>query len=307
MSYREEALVFECQGDRLLGIVALPGQEIADTGVVVVVGGPQYRAGSHRLFTLLARHLAANKVPSLRFDYRGMGDSEGDPRGFEVLNDDLDAAMNAFRDACPRVRRIVIWGLCDAASAALLYCAQGPHVAGLVLANPWVHTERRAAQARLHHYYLGRLLQRSLWEKLLSREIPIMKTLGDLLGSFRKALGGPRRTRGNHAATPEGTDDARTDDGVFVDNMLAGLANFDGPVLFILSGNDLTAAEFSSLVSRDRGWKKACKRENVRFLRLAEATHTFSSAVWRNEVAEATLSFVEHMNIGSVDAHAKPR
>ena len=45
----------------------------ASRGMLIVVGGPQYRAGSHRQFTLLARDVAATGVPTMRFDYRGMG------------------------------------------------------------------------------------------------------------------------------------------------------------------------------------------------------------------------------------------
>ena len=44
--------------------------------MVIVVGGPQYRAGSHRQFTLLARHIAAAGYPVLRFDARGCPELE---------------------------------------------------------------------------------------------------------------------------------------------------------------------------------------------------------------------------------------
>jgi len=76
MPHVEEALVFDCGGSSLIGV--LSGAALAaERGVLIVVGGPQYRAGSHRQFTLLARHLAERGVPTLRFDYRGMGDSDG--------------------------------------------------------------------------------------------------------------------------------------------------------------------------------------------------------------------------------------
>jgi len=52
----ERFLTFDCDGDACIGVLATgraPGA--ARTGVVIVVGGPQYRVGSHRQFTLLAR------------------------------------------------------------------------------------------------------------------------------------------------------------------------------------------------------------------------------------------------------------
>ena len=74
MNYAEQALVFDCAGERMLGIVAIPEAAQA-TGVLILVGGPQYRVGSHRQFLLLARRLATDGIAAMRFDFRGMGDS----------------------------------------------------------------------------------------------------------------------------------------------------------------------------------------------------------------------------------------
>src|SRR4030095_1965420 len=138
MSLDERALTFHCEGDPLVGV--LSGATLtAARGVLIVVGGPQYRSGSHRQFTLLARHLAEQGVPSLRFDYRGMGDSGGAPRTFENVRSDIRCAVNAMCDVLPGMKDVVIWGLCDAASAALLYAHQDARVSGVVLLNPWVH------------------------------------------------------------------------------------------------------------------------------------------------------------------------
>lgn len=90
-------------------------------GVLIIVGGPQYRVGSHRQFVLLSRRLAGEGYPAMRFDYRGMGDAGGAMRSFEDVRADIGAAIEAFQRAVPSLRRIVLWGLCDAASAALLY------------------------------------------------------------------------------------------------------------------------------------------------------------------------------------------
>ena len=76
MNGTEQALSVECRGESLLGVLHLPITP-RDLGVIVVVGGPQYRAGSHRQFVLLARALADAGHAVLRLDVRGMGDSTG--------------------------------------------------------------------------------------------------------------------------------------------------------------------------------------------------------------------------------------
>ena len=76
----------------LTGILSQP-EQASDTTVIVVVGGPQYRVGSHRQFLQLARHLARQGYPVLRFDGRGMGDSSGLLRSFEEIDDDIGAAI----------------------------------------------------------------------------------------------------------------------------------------------------------------------------------------------------------------------
>ncbi|MFY7949699.1 MAG: hydrolase 1, exosortase A system-associated, partial [Gemmatimonas sp.] len=144
----ETPLLFTCQGQRLVGVLGTPqhsdepggGPGAPRPAVLIVVGGPQVRAGSHRQFVELARALAAAGHPVLRFDVRGMGDAEGEPRSFEALDDDLAAAIDALVRACPQAPGVLLWGLCDGASASLLYLRRrpDPRVKGLALANPWV-------------------------------------------------------------------------------------------------------------------------------------------------------------------------
>jgi hypothetical protein len=99
-TYLESALVFECGGERLLGVISRPARP-ARAGIVIVVGGPQYRIGSHRQFLLLARDLARAGFAVMRFDYRGMGDSEGQTCSFEAVDDDIAAAIDAFVPGWP--------------------------------------------------------------------------------------------------------------------------------------------------------------------------------------------------------------
>ena len=278
----EQAVVFDCNGDRLVGVVH--GAGAAEQGVLIVVGGPQYRVGSHRQFLLLARYLAAQGVPVMRFDYRGMGDSDGAIRRFDSVDDDIRAAMNSFFHHSPGLKSVMLWGLCDAASAALLYAHRDVRVERLVLLNPWVHTEIAEARAYLRHYYVRRLFDRGLWRKLLRGEFKFRESIASILG-FIKTSRSASNTETAVAAEACGED--------YIERMHGGLTRFAGPVGIILSGDDLTAAEFRDLVERSQKWKKLMRSKGVELHHIPDANHTFSREAWRDEVARQTLYWVK--------------
>ena len=280
----EQALVFQVAGEDLLGIVH-HGASDARRGVLVVVGGPQYRVGSHRQFLLLSRHLATAGIPVLRFDYRGMGDSGGAQRDFERVEQDLRAAIDAFTAELPQLREIVIWGLCDAASAALMYAGRDARVSGLVLLNPWVRTEEGLAKAYLKHYYLSRITSRDFWAGLLRGKLNPVAAARGLWQVLGKAIG--RRATASSQASIAGQDvvaTART--GSLPARMADGWNDFEGRILLSLSGDDLTAAEFRDAAGNLPESRSA---EQVRVSRRdLRRNHTFSRRAWRDRVAEWT-------------------
>ena len=281
VTWREQAVVFVCEGCRLIGIVTLP-ETAALAGVVIVVGGPQYRAGSHRQFTLLARHLAEQGIASIRFDYRGMGDSEGEMRNFEVVDADIRAAVETLQTHVPSLQRIALWGLCDAASAALYYAPTDPRISDLVLLNPWVHSPAGAARVQLKHYYLSRLMQRSFWAKLLSGKLRLGESAQSLASATRLA---------SPDATSAPTDPRHGGPG-YVDRMFEGLRQFRGNILFLLSGNDFTAKEFVALTQSDKRWKKTCRSAKIKHETVKDANHTFSARTWRAQVETHTAQWI---------------
>lgn len=290
MTPREAPIVFHCGGEPLLGIVH-HGAAGARVGVLIVVGGPQYRVGSHRQFVLLARHFAAAGVPAMRFDYRGMGDSGGAYAGFESLDADIAAAIDAFRATCPRVEEIVLWGLCDAASAILFYAHRDPAVRGIVIVNPWVRTVAGGAKAYLKHYYGARILDGSFWRKVLAGEFDARKSLRALLRLIAQA--GSRASEAGSAAER----DARSPPDISLrstlpERMAEGLRRYRGPVLLFISGKDLTAREFEDAVAASALWKRLLSDARVTRIELAEADHTFSRQDWRDLVGRETLRWI---------------
>lgn len=277
MKFVERAICFFCHDSWLVGILSLP-EQTASRGVLIVVGGPQYRAGSHRQFTLIARDLAAQGVPVMRFDYRGMGDSEGDARPFDAVDDDIQAAVNYFCAAIPAMNELIIFGLCDAASAAIFYAHQDERIRGLILINPWVRTEQGIAKAYIKHYYLRRLFEVDLWRKIFRAQFRYTVTIRSFIQLLKTSFLSKRRVNISKMEEGEGMI-------ALPDRMLDGFNRFKGQVLVILSGNDLTAREFSDLVARSPKWKAALKSSRVSRLELANADHTFSRRDWREQVS----------------------
>jgi exosortase A-associated hydrolase 1 len=289
VAFRESGLVFPCGGERLVGVLACPAEPAA-TGVLVIVGGPQYRAGSHRQFVHLSRHLAGHGIACMRFDYRGMGDSTGAMRTFESVDDDIRAAVDAFLAAVPSVRSVVLWGLCDGASAACFYAPTDPRVAGLILANPWVRTQETQARTYLKHYYLKRVIELSFWRKLLSGEVRVR----DSAASLGAALAASRQ----QARTSEPPADLRTLP--LPERMAHSVRVFGGGITVLLSGNDYTAAEFKEAMGTSKLWQDRLAQRDALIREFAHADHTFSRADWKRQVAEASVGVLAGYAVRSI-------
>ena len=278
MRVQESAHVFQCGEAQLVGIAHRPAR-MRSLGVVVVVGGQQYRAGAHRQLVLLARTLAEQGFPVFRFDYRGMGDSGGSPRSFDSIKDDIHAAMDCFQEQCPNLNKIVLWGLCDGATAAAWYAHEDRRVAGLVLVNPWMRSEQGAAKAQLTHYYPRRLMSWEFWTKLARGGVNPLRAACALLHSARTALTS-KMWAGKQAQCG------------ITERTASALDRFPRAVLTILSGNDLTAAEFADAVRGSRRWQSLFRQKRFVRWELGEADHTFSRHAWREKLAARTVEWM---------------
>jgi len=231
---------FACNGDRL---VATLDQGSGTTGLLLVTGGNELRAGAWAGQAQFAARVATAGYPVLRFDRRGCGDSEGVNAGFAGSADDIVAAVAKLRAECPHVTRVVAMGNCDAASALML--AGGAGCDGLILSNPWTF-ETQADEAppeAVRNHYRGRLADWNAIKRLLTGQVALGPLLRSLISAAKPA--------------PPPSSLLRT--------MTDGVATFAGPIRFLIAAKDRTGLAFASV------WDKSDPR-----VRHADAaTHSF--------------------------------
>jgi exosortase A-associated hydrolase 1 len=233
---------FDCLGSALAGSLdEAPGT----TGLLIVTGGNETRAGAFSSQASLAAEIAAAGHPVLRFDRRGVGDSDGVNFGFRDESDDIAAALGAFRAECPSLRRVVAFGNCDAASALML--AGGAGFDSLVLSNPWTYEDHQAdappPPSTIRARYAAKLKNPREVLRLLSGKVNFAKLARGLASA---------------ASRPPAS-------GLAAD-MKAGLAGFAGSVRILIAARDRTGQAFLA------GWDPRDPRLN----RCPGADHAYS-------------------------------
>lgn len=288
----EYPVTFGC-GDEVLAGVVHRGASDARLGIVIVVaGGPQYRAGAHRQFVSMARMLAANGYPVMRFDLRGMGDSTGEYLGYHHSHADIRVAIDELMRRAPGLAQVALFGECESASGILFYAARDKRVRQIALANPWVRTTEVQAEAILKHYYVDRLMSREFWRHVLGGGYKVGESLRSFVDVVRHYWRG-RRTR--HVGS--GTSDLPAFEHLPLPAKTAeGLRRFTGPVLVLMSGRDLIAREFDEVTKSHAAWKGLLSDPRVRRLDIADADHTFSKP---EDKAKAHGTLLEWLGEGS--------
>lgn len=236
-------LIFTCAGSTLTATLDdAPGT----SGLLLVSGGNELRSGAFSGQARLAARIAEAGFPVLRFDRRGVGDSEGENAGFLGSGLDIAAALDAFRAECPDMTRVVGFGNCDAASALMLNGGAGCDA--LVLSNPWTFEEDAAPDAMppaaIRARYAEKLTNPRELLRLVSGGVSMRKLVSGVLRAMRPP--------------PPPT--------TLLQDMRSGIAAYPGIIRFLLAGRDRTAQAFQD------GWGSVDERITV----CPGADHAFS-------------------------------
>ena len=252
-------IAFPCAGEQLIGSL---DEAAGTTGLLIVSGGNEVRAGAHRGMAMLAARLAAEATPVFRYDRRGVGDSGGVNRGFREARDDLIAAARAFRAEAPHVARLAAFGNCDAATLLALHGREAG-IAKVLLANPWVVEPQDdlppAPAIRAH--YAARLRDPATWRRLLSGGISI----GNLFRGLRRIS-------------------RKTPDDPFTARALSAIAGWGADAGVILAEGDATAIAYADAAGR--------KGITSRTITIPSTSHSFARPADSAALAAAVRDLV---------------
>jgi pimeloyl-ACP methyl ester carboxylesterase len=303
----EEVISFTVDGVPLFGNLVHPAQT-ARTGVVMTHGWSGYRSGPHGLLTYLARHLAAAGYPTLRFDFRGRGESggEGLQSSLVTMAEDLVAASDWFAARCG-LDRLVYVGLCSGGNVAIGTLKRLPRARGLILLSVYPFSDGDAFGRDVHrtwHYagvYLRKALAGETWARLFRGDVHLSQVLNVLFGHFLRR-GRNRKKEGEAtAATPAGgAAPGRTAMATAAESRVQGkeppkkhLANLrvDLPALMVYGTADPdapAARTYYGDYARD-------KTLPLEFVDIPGASHNFPSVAWKTQLAGMATDFLRKL------------
>jgi pimeloyl-ACP methyl ester carboxylesterase len=276
---KERAVRFDGSRGKLAGNLICAGSR---TGVLFLHGWGGHRSGPHNLLTTMARDLAARGISSLRFDFYGRGESEGDgvSTTLDDMGDDaLAAASLLLEDG--GVSDIVVVGICSGGNVGIGVLDRLPEAHGLFLMSvyPFSDGDSFGRSARRTAHYAGeywrKVFMPQTWSKLFRGAIDFKQISRILFGHYRKKPDETDKEEGETQASP-----------------LKNVAQIDIP--FMMTYGD---ADPDFQASYD--YYRAFAEENdvqIDFQIYPGANHNFYSLSWKRQLVSEMSQFVEEIN-----------
>jgi hypothetical protein len=297
------------QGHRLFGILEAPAVASSrDIAVLLLSPGALTRGGPRGLYRPIATMVARLGIPVLRFDFHGLGDSEGTVP--ETLLRDVYSHIEMGRfvedtidamDWLQRTRgigRFILAGLCGGAITGLLTAERDSRVVGLFgIGLPAVLDSRAASGYRhmsvgqldaLGHAYVQRLRSPEAWRRLLTFQTDnrLILRLATHMVQWRVLRWAPDQ----QPPAPEGDNT----NPLFAPAFLS-MVESRRPILLVFGGSDRLLWEFQDrFVSRHRE-RLAGTPSAYDLCVIRDANHVLSASEWRQAMLDASRAWlVQH-------------
>lgn len=288
-----EQISWELEGCQISATLDIPDAKARNIYILIVSGGNEIRSGSHNSQSHLAQYMCAQGFHVLRYDRRGIGDSEGDNLGFEQSRDDIMAAIEFLRAKFSEDIHIVGFGNCDAASALLLY-QDMLNLNKLIIANPWTidtpvqnndaqnniadniddrnlnkNSSTTSSAAAIRARYWVRIKNPRTFIDLFTGKIDLRKLIGGLLKASQK----------------ENISDLGR-------NIVTILSKISVPTHILIANKDTTAMGFLGVYNA-KSSVTARKNNMVQLYTIESASHSFADNEAQSWLYEKLLAYAQ--------------
>lgn len=311
MSGSSEAVSFtNPAGLRLFGTLHLPAAtpKAALPAVVLLSPGVKMRVGPGRLYVPLTDMLNAMGYTVLRFDFFGLGDSEGELQErmlADVYNnievgryvDDTLSALAWLRSQ-HGFRRFVLGGLCGGAITALLAAERDPSIEGLLSIGMTVTLASNAATpakylpaaelAERRRGYFRRLRDPLSWWRLLT----LQSEYGVIWRSMKQLIVKDRPVQAQPASADPATDSQRGNANPLFPRAFLAFMQRGGKALMLFSGKDRLRAEYEEKFAAPFAGRLQHYVAQLDSHVVADANHVLSLAEWQREMVETSRQWL---------------
>lgn len=293
-------------GLKLFGMVHLPESgEPSSIPIILLSPGIKSRVAPHRLYIKLARHLARMGFVVLRFDFSGLGDSEGNVEEAMVADfygavqtgryvSDTRAAMDWMQQEY-KASRFILGGLCGGAITGLLTGTNDQRVISLfgfgipvILDSTRIDPTKYLTGGELNAWrqgYLAKLTDSKSWRRLLtlkSNYRVIVKALMNWPKSKKVPIVLP--------ASTAGTKQENNFNPLFPDAFEAMVSS--RKVLLIFSEADRLYWIFQERFAQPYHANLQHYHDNFEVYLVKDANHVFSFTEWQQDMLQQFSSWL---------------
>lgn len=294
------------QGLKLFGILETPeNQPAGDLAVLLLSPGVKMRVGPQCLYRHMADEFLLAGLPVLRFDWYGLGDSEGElPEAQlrEVYNhtemgrfvDDTIDAMDWMQRELGS-RRFILSGLCGGAMTGLLAGERDRRVAGFLGIGPPAVLSSRSNDASkymtanqvqdLRRLYIRRLFNPQAWFRLLTFKADYRLMLRFITEPIKKRVGRPAPTP-VAVLPPDDNANPRFPGAFFA------MLSTQRPMLLVYGGADRLQWEFDEKFLTRYKDHLASLPQTYQVHIVPNANHVLSTSEWQREMLDVSREWL---------------
>lgn len=297
MAEHREVVVFRNrEGLSLFGILHRPVDvPERDMGVIFLSPGVKSRVAPHRLYLKMTARLLQQGYPVLRFDFFGLGDSEGELPEKELVDlyatvqdgryiDDTLCAMDWMEQRLG-LKQFVLAGLCGGALTGLFAAAKDSRARGVLGLGLPVALDGRTADASkfmtqgqldsLGETYLRKLFKPGAW----MRGLTLKTDFRMLWRSVRTRL-----LSGQPPPKVAGSSEIVSNLNPLFPPAFYRFLEKGGKLLLVFSGADRLAWEFEEKFAAPCGDRLQGLGEGYEVHTIPNANHILSDPQWRSEM-----------------------